>query len=158
MASRPPAEARAVASRAAGADQVMETFSALTRAVRAAAAQTYATFEVGSTQAKFVRHIGRQSRLSQADLARATASDPTLTGRVLETLIERGWVRRERSRDDRRQYVLELSASGRRACKRVEAARHQIARRMLAALDDRDVRDFERIARKLRAAFEPPPS
>jgi MarR family transcriptional regulator for hemolysin len=145
MASRRPA---------AEPDRVLEIFSALARSVRAAAAQTYATFEVGSTQAKFLRHIGRESRLSQADLARATASDPTLTGRVLETLIDRGWVRRERSREDRRQYVLELSPSGRRACKRVEAARHQIGRRMRAALDDTDVQDFERIARKLRAAFE----
>ena len=78
---------------------------------------------MGSTQARFLRHIGDHSRSSQADLARATASDPTLTGRVLQSLIARGWVVRRRSDEDRRQYLLELSASGRRARARVEAAR-----------------------------------
>ncbi len=133
-------------------DEVLDSFSAVARSLRAAAAQTYATFEVGSAQAKLLRHIGAGS--SQADLARATGSDPTLTGRVLGTLIARGWVRRRRSEDDRRQYVLELSAAGKRARARVEAARRQIARRMVAALDQTDIQDFERIARKLRAAFQ----
>ncbi|HTA21766.1 MAG TPA: MarR family winged helix-turn-helix transcriptional regulator [Polyangia bacterium] len=135
-------------------EEVLDSFSAVARGLRAAAAQTYATFEVGSAQAKLLRHIGRESVSSQAELARLTGSDPTLTGRVLGTLIARGWVRRRRSEEDRRQYVLELTAAGRRARARVEAARQQVARRMVAALDQTDIRDFERIARKLRAAFE----
>lgn len=135
---------------------LLEDFSALARALRAAAAQTYATFEVGSTQAKFLRHIGRHAPLSQADLARATVTDPTLTGRVLETLIERGWVRRKRSTEDRRQYVLELSAAGERARQQVEHARQQVAKRMLAALDERDLTDFARVSEKLLAVFEAP--
>jgi DNA-binding MarR family transcriptional regulator len=134
--------------------QLLDTFSALARTLRAAAAQSYAAFEVGSAQARFLRHIGDHSGASQADLARATATDPTLTGRVLETLIARGWVRRRRSDQDRRQYLLELSASGKRARARVEEGRRQIARRMVAALDDDDVEAFQRIAGKLRAAFE----
>ena len=140
--------------------ELLDNLSALTRSLRAAAAQTYAAFEVGATQAKFLRHLGAAGGLSQAEVARATGSDPTLTGRVLKTLIDRGWVRRKRSLDDRRQYVLELSPAGQRARKKVEAARLQVAKRMAAALDERDLADFERIARKIRAAFErpaPPP-
>jgi len=135
--------------------EFLESFSALSRSLRGVAAQAYAALEVGSTQAKFLRHIGLGGRLSQADLARATATDPTLAGRALETLIERGWVRRKRSQADRRQYVLELSASGQRVRARVEAERARIAARIMAALDDRDRADFERIAAKLHAAFEP---
>ena len=136
-------------------DEFLESFSALARCLRALAGRTYATFEVGSTQAKFLRYIGRGGPLSQADLARATATDPTLAGRALETLIERGWVRRKRSEADRRQYLLELSAAGQRVRARVEAERARIAARMAAVLDDRDRADFERIAAKLHAAFEP---
>ena len=132
--------------------EFLEAFAALWRAVRSAAAQTYATFEVGSTQAKFLRHIGRHSRISQADLARATDSDPALTGRALETLIERGWVRRTRSEEDRRQYLLELTSSGQRTRNRVEQARARIADRIASALDDRDFEDFERIAKKIHGA------
>jgi DNA-binding MarR family transcriptional regulator len=134
----------------------IDTFGKLRRCVTAVAAQAYATVELGSTQAKFLRHIGRHSRISQAELARATATDPTLTGRVLQTLIERGYVRRERSDEDRREYVLELAPDGRRACDRVEKLRAQLAERVVGALDERDLDAFDRIANKILAAFEAP--
>jgi DNA-binding MarR family transcriptional regulator len=132
----------------------IESFGALSRCLRALAAQAYASVEVGSTQGKFLRHIGLHSRISQADLARATDTDPTLTGRALETLIERDWVRRTRSEEDRRQYLLELSPAGQRARKRVEEARDRVVEQVVAALSERDLDDFDRIARKLLAAFE----
>jgi DNA-binding MarR family transcriptional regulator len=132
----------------------LESLSAVMRTLRAAAAQTYATFEVGSAQAKFLRHIGKNSRISQADLARATNTAPTLTGRGLETLVERGWIHRTRSEEDRRQYILELTASGQRARKRVEEAREGIIEQIGAVLDDRDLKDFERIAKKILDAFD----
>lgn len=130
-----------------------ESLSAVMKRIRSVAAQAYATFEVGSAQAKFLRHIGRHSRISQADLARATDTAPTLTGRALETLVERGWVRRKRSEEDRRQYILELTAAGQRARERVDEARNGIIKRMASALDERDVEDFDRIAKKILAEF-----
>jgi DNA-binding MarR family transcriptional regulator len=133
-----------------------ERMGAVSRCLRAVAAQEYATFEVGSAQAKFLRHIARNSRISQADLARATDTAPTLTGRALETLVERGWVRRKRSEEDRRQYVLELTAAGQRVTEKLERAREGIIARIGAALDARDVEDFDRIATKILAVFELP--
>jgi hypothetical protein len=61
---------------------------------------------------------------------------------------------RKRSDEDRREYIVELTASGQRACARIEEARDEIIARIGAVLDDRDVRDFDRIARKILAAFE----
>jgi DNA-binding MarR family transcriptional regulator len=133
--------------------EFIESFGALLRCIRAVSAQAYATFEVGSAQAKFLRHMGRNTRISQADLARATETAPTLTGRALETLIERGWIRRKRSEEDRRQYVLELTASGQRARERVEEAREGIVARIGTVLDEQDIEDFDRIAKKILAAF-----
>jgi DNA-binding MarR family transcriptional regulator len=134
--------------------EFFERLGAVSRCLRSVAAQAYGTFEVGSAQAKFLRHIGRHSRISQADLARATATAPTLTGRALETLVKRGWVRRKRSEDDRRQYVLELTASGQRARERVDKAREGIIVRIATVLDDRDIEDFDRIATKILGLFE----
>ena len=133
-----------------------EQFFAVLRCVRAVAAQAYSSFEVGSAQAKFLRHIGRHSRISQADLARATDTAPTLTGRALETLVARGWVRRKRSETDRRQYVLELTASGQRTRERVEQARAGVSAQIAQVLDDEDRAAFERIAQKILAAFGAP--
>ncbi|HTQ04374.1 MAG TPA: MarR family transcriptional regulator [Polyangiaceae bacterium] len=136
--------------------EFIDAFSALSRCLRSVAAEAYASFEVGSTQAKFLRHLGRSGPLSQAELARATVTDPTLTGRVLDTLVARGWVERSRSQRDRRQYVLELTPAGKRLQKRVEAARSRVAERVAAVLDERDRDDFERVAAKIIAAFADP--
>lgn len=138
------------------AHQFYEHFSAVMRCIRAVAARAYATFEVGSAQAKFLRHIGRNSSISQADLARATDTAPTLTGRALQPLIEKGWVRRKRSEVDRREYVLELTAAGQRTRDRVEKARGELIDRLGTILDDRDLKDFERIAGKILAALGEP--
>ncbi len=134
--------------------EFFERFTETFKRIRSVASEEYAAFEVGSNQAKFLRHIGRNSRISQADLARATDTAQTLTGRALETLVERGWVRRKRSEEDRRQYMLELTASGQRMRERVEQVREGIIARLSSALDDRDVEDFDRIAKKILAAFE----
>lgn len=135
------------------AHEFVELFGAVSRRWRGMAADAYAAFEVGPTQAKFLRHIGENARISQAELARATDTAPTLTGRALETLVERGWVSREQNEQDRRQYVLELTASGKRMRDKVVEARAGIVERVTAALDDRDIEDFQRIGHKLLEAL-----
>lgn len=134
-------------------EETLDRFGEITRGLRLVSGQAYATFDVGTTQAKFLRYLGQHQPLSQAELARATVTDPTLTGRVVQTLIERGWVDRHVSTEDRRQYVLSLTPSGQRIRRRVEAARRRVAGRLVAALDDKDLADFARIARKLTAAL-----
>jgi DNA-binding MarR family transcriptional regulator len=131
-------------------------FGAVRKRITALAADAYAVVDLGSMQAKLIRQIGKHERMSQAELARATASDPTLTGRALATLIERGLVRRKRSDEDRREYVLELSAAGKRSRDQVERLRGKLADRIGEALDDRDLEDFERIANKLLVALDTP--
>jgi len=135
--------------------EFIELFGAVRRCFHSLALEAYAAAEIGSTQARFLRHIGRHTRISQAELARATVTDPALTGRALQTLLDRGWVRRERSTEDRREYILELSAPGRRALARVEQMRAKLAERVVEPLDERDIEDFERVARKLLAEFGP---
>ena len=132
----------------------METFATLTRSFRAKAHQAYENLGIGTTQAKFLRHIGMHGRMSQAELSRATLTAPALTGRALGSLISRGWVRRKRSETDRREYVVELTATGQRARQRVDEARKKLLARVAAALDETDIEQFDRVAKKLLRAFE----
>ena len=134
-----------------------ERFADVLRCIRALSEDAYAAIDLGTAQAKFVRHIGAHSRISQAELARATRTAPTLTGRVLATLVARGWIRRTRSSEDRREYVLALTASGERVRARVEKARARVIAQLASVLDDKDARDFERIAAKILAAFAEAP-
>jgi DNA-binding MarR family transcriptional regulator len=132
----------------------IETFGAVKKRISALAAQAYATVDMGAMQGKLLRQIGQRERTSQADLARATDSDPTLIGRAVQSLIDRGLVRRERSDEDRREYVLELTAAGRRMRDRVEELRGQLAKRIVGVLDERDLEDFDRIAHKMLLALK----
>ncbi len=134
----------------------IETFGALWKCLMSVSDQTYAAERLFSAQARFLRTIGRKRGISQAELARATDMAPTLTGRLLQTLIRRGLVRRARSKEDRRAYLLELGARGERTRRRVEEARGRFAGRVVSALDERDLRDFDRIAKKLFDAFGGP--
>ena len=117
--------------------------------------QAYAEAALGPTQVRVLRYIGKHAPISQAEIARATATDPALTGRALQALIEREWVLRERSAEDRRQYLLKLGAAGQRALKRIEVVRARLVERIVDPLDQRDLADFQRIAGKLLAAFAP---
>jgi len=134
----------------------IDTFGSMRRRITALAANAYAAADVGPMQAKLVRHIGKRSPISQAELARVTESDPTLTSRTLQVLIERGLVRRERSGEDRREYVLQLTAAGKRTQARIEKLRSDLAAQIVGALDERDLADFDRIAQKILAATDQP--
>jgi DNA-binding MarR family transcriptional regulator len=132
----------------------IDTFGAVRRRISALAAQAYAGADLGPMQAKLLRHLGKHAPISQAELARITDSDPALAGRVLAALIERGLIVRERSEVDRREYVLELTAAGRRLRDRIEKLRSELAGRIVGALDARDLDDFDRIARKILAGID----
>ena len=135
-------------------DEFIESFATLTRSFRAMAHGAYEKLGVGTNQAKILRHVGKHGAMSQAELARATIMAPALVGRALASLISRGWVRRKRSDADRREYVVELTSSGEKARRRVEEARKALLGRVAAALDERDLDDFDRVAKKLMDAFE----
>jgi len=133
----------------------IEKFSAVWRCLMAVSDDTYAVEKLWSQQVRFLRHIGQNRGISQAELARATDMAATLTGRLLQTLIERGLVQRTRSKEDRREYVLSLSEEGQRTRRRTEEARKRFAARVVGVLDERDLQDFDRIAQKFFDAFGP---
>lgn len=133
--------------------EFIEKFGALWKCLMAVSDETYADEKLFSVQARFLRYIGEHPGISQAALARATDMAATLTGRLLQTLLERGFVEREPSREDRREYVLTLSPAGERMRRRVVDARARFAARVVSVLDERDLDDFDRISSKLFAAF-----
>ena len=131
----------------------IERIGLLRRRISALGASAYAQLDLGTMQAKLIRHIGKHSAISQAELARATDSDPTLTSRTLATLIARGLVKKERSAEDRREYVLELTAAGKRLREKVDRLRSEMAARVVAALSAADLAEFDRVTQKIISAL-----
>ncbi len=139
--------------KAHGPKAFLDTLSTLVRNVSSLGAEMYGEVGMGRTQAKVLRQVARREGISQAELARATDTDPALTGRTLQGLLERGMLRRERSESDRREHLLYLGPQGREALERVERVRTRFAERLVRPLDEHDLEDFDRIATKLLAAL-----
>jgi DNA-binding MarR family transcriptional regulator len=110
--------------------------------------------ELSSTQARLLLYVAEHNGISQAQLATATNTDKALTGRVIEGLIERGWLKRSRSQEDARAYVLSMTAPGRKFTMQLQEIAAGITERLSHALDDRDVENLRRIAAKLTATSD----
>jgi DNA-binding MarR family transcriptional regulator len=133
----------------AEASELLELFSALQRARGWTDKQMYASLDLGPAKARLLEYIAAHDGTSQTEIAIATDTDKALIGRSVEAFLEDGWVRRERSKDDGRAYVLSLSPSGRKIVKQFGTIRGQILERVIKSLDGRDVEDFRRIVKKL---------
>lgn len=65
--------------------------------------------------------------ISQTALGRAAGRDKSTLTPVLSDLVRRGWIRRQRNRDDRRTYLLTLTPLGRKRLRQLNiyARRHE---------------------------------
>ena len=71
--------------------------------------------------------INENPGISQTALGRAAGRDKSTLTPVLNDLVRRGWIRRERNRDDRRTYLLTLTPRGKKKLTELNACarRHE---------------------------------
>lgn len=93
--------------------------------------------------------------LTQVQLARALGLESPTVVRLLDRLVENGWVQRRNCPQDRRAYRVELTDSGRTLCARIEPvladARRQYLGEFTAAELGATVALMERLHRHLSA-------
>jgi DNA-binding MarR family transcriptional regulator len=75
--------------------------------------QKLAHANVSSGLVPFIYHIFRSDGLSQDELSEMIGMDKTTTARAIKTLVNLGYVSRNRDRDDRRIFRLYLTIKGR---------------------------------------------
>jgi DNA-binding MarR family transcriptional regulator len=136
------------------ASGLLELFSELQRARGWTDKKLFAALDLSPSKARLLEYIASHDGTSQAELAKATDTDKALTGRSVETFVESGWVRRDRSKDDGRAYVLSLSPSGHKVVRQFGLVRNEILERVTKSLDSHDVEDFRRIVKKLLATMK----
>ncbi len=97
--------------------------------------------------------IDRNPGLSQTALSRAIGSDKSTLTPVLDDLVKRGLISRERTRTDRRLYELKLTEAGRKAMRSM----NERAQRHESELDEivgpRDRAQFMEILRRISSAL-----
>ncbi len=89
--------------------------------------------------------------MTQRVLGERMGVDKSTLTVALDRLTRRKWLRRVRSREDRRSNVLELTAQGVRQMRRMIAFVRRHERRMMTSLSAREQRELVRLLGKLRS-------
>jgi DNA-binding MarR family transcriptional regulator len=94
---------------------------------------------------------------SQQYLSEWTRMDRTTMVALIDSLEERGYVRRERNPEDRRAYLVTITAEGRRALRRAETAMAKAESRVLASLNKGETAQLLELLAKVAADIGRPP-
>ncbi len=99
-----------------------------------------AELELTLGQLDCLHAISRLEAPSMSDLSRELGLPPSSVTGIVDRLVEAGKVRRESDPDDRRVVRVVLTAQGRRDRDRDRRLRRERLGRLLAALDDEELR------------------
>jgi DNA-binding MarR family transcriptional regulator len=93
--------------------------------------------------------IVSEGPLSQQAISRRIGVDPATMVEVIDQLEAAGWVERRRNPDDRRQYALEATRSGRRLYSRAQLAVIAAERSVFRSLDAREVKRLSELLQRV---------
>lgn len=106
-------------------------------------------FGLNSTHFVVLKHLGEGAARSAADLCRLNRYDTGAMTRILDRLEEKGLVRRERGREDRRVILLRLAPAGKALLPRLLAAGNRVIEAHLAGFSAADVASFKRYLQRM---------
>lgn len=103
-----------------------------------------ARFGLSGMQFAVLKHLAEGSARTAADLCRFMQYDTGAMTRILDRLEEKGLVRRERSREDRRAVVLRVAPSGRSQLPRLLRAAARVLEEHLAGFSEAEIEALKR--------------
>lgn len=123
------------------------------RMAQAAAFQAFArqSREIGGSPGRFatLTLIGKNPGISHTALSRANGRDKSTLTPLIEDLVQRGLVRRTRTRKDRRTFRLTLTRAGERLLDQLTECAKRHERNLDRVVGARDRARFLRILRKI---------
>ena len=128
---------------------------AVCRSIRRHLAATMCEHKLHPGQEAVLRAVRSHDLASQTDLASQLGiSSASMTG-LLQRLESAGLVVRERKRDDRREVLISLTASGKAAAARADAAWQAFDREIRSVLSDTEVEQLRRLLHRLVGTLRP---
>jgi DNA-binding MarR family transcriptional regulator len=110
-----------------------------------------AGFDLTQVQFAALEALASHTGVDQARLADAIAKDRATTGAVVDRLVQKGLVARDVCERDRRARTLSLTPEGAALLARLAPVVEDLQREILAALDDREYRQFVELAARAAA-------
>jgi DNA-binding MarR family transcriptional regulator len=101
-------------------------------------AQETREFDLTARQYAVITTVAQHEGLSQTDLVRLTGIDRSTLADVVQRLLKRGLIQRERTMQDGRTYAVSLSAEGRELLEAIKPHARRADRLVLACLGDED--------------------
>jgi DNA-binding MarR family transcriptional regulator len=111
---------------------------------------TLAGIDLTVDQWVILDHIYPSPGISQNDLAQITAKDAPTTTRILEILINKGWVERRAARIDRRKSMLFLTEEGEKLHQKTFPVVAAVRTKAWEGLSDDD---FDQLVRMMDAIY-----
>jgi DNA-binding MarR family transcriptional regulator len=107
--------------------------------------------EIGENPGRFaiLTLIGQNPGISQTALSQASGRDKSSITPVLEDLVRRGLVLRERMPGDRRTYRLKLAPAGARTLRKLNACARAHEKNLDRIIGPRDRANFLRVLRRI---------
>lgn len=99
-------------------------------------------------------HVGRQEHMSASELSAHLGYDMGALTRVVDGLVRRGLVRRERSRRDRRAVEIAVTAAGRRQTQIGKAAVVELLNRLLEPFAKQEIDTLIALLQRLMAHLQ----
>jgi DNA-binding MarR family transcriptional regulator len=111
------------------------------------------SLEIGESPGRFatLTLIARNPGISQTELSQAAGRDKSSLTPVVEDLVRRGMVQRERMLHDRRAYRLKLTAAGKKTLTQLTRCARQHERNLDGIIGLRDRKRFIQILKKIAA-------
>jgi DNA-binding MarR family transcriptional regulator len=131
-------------------DSLAEAFWSLTRALREAAKESMAQWDVTPSQSRALRVIARHETLRPSELSEHLQIAARSATEVIDDLEAKGLVARRPDPNDRRATLVELTTRGRELSAQMRGARGAQAERLFDQLSRADRAELARILRKLR--------
>jgi DNA-binding MarR family transcriptional regulator len=118
------------------AESVVDEVLTATRALIALSTRSLGELahDLSAAQYRALVVLASRGPRRMVDLAQLLGVEPSSLGRMCERLVRKGFVRRRRSRSDRRIVIVSLSPQGRRVLDDATAARRTVIREALAVL------------------------
>jgi DNA-binding MarR family transcriptional regulator len=116
--------------------------------------RTLSGLGVTQAEAHVLAHLAGNGPTPIGELHREFGHKRSTLTNVLDRLEDRGFVRRQVNRADRRSFVIHLTASGTRAGGRVTDALDELERAVRASDSERDLRGLEAVAQALATAVK----
>ena len=112
-------------------------------------AQETRDFDLTARQYAVITTVAQHEGLSQTDLVRITGIDRSTLADVVQRLLKRGVIQRERTTQDGRTYAVSLSREGRELLKSIKPYARRADRLVLSCLGDEDGKLVTQILGKL---------